>query len=55
VAAANSVMDAYDGTAQGLATAINLADANFADATASTDALLLPVLGVIDNPFPDVA
>lgn len=53
--AANAVMDAFDGTASSLIAAQALSDTALADAESSSTELLLPVLGVIDNPFADVA
>lgn len=53
--AANAVMDAFDGTAGSLTSARDLSDTAFLDAQASNTELLLPVVGVIDAPFADVA
>jgi hypothetical protein len=53
--AANDVMDAFNGSAASLTAAQDLSDASLAVAeTGSTD-LLMPVVGVIDNPFADIA
>jgi hypothetical protein len=53
--AANDVMEAFDGSAASLTAAQDLSDASLAVAeTGSTD-LLMPVVGVIDNPFADIA
>ncbi|MCR9156705.1 MAG: DUF4214 domain-containing protein [Rhodobacteraceae bacterium] len=55
LAAANSVMDAFNGSAESLSAARDLSDASLIVAeTGSTD-LLMPVVGVIDNPFADIA
>lgn len=53
--AANSVMDAFNGSAGSLATAQALSDAALASAEAGSTDLLMPVLGVIDNPFAEIA
>lgn len=55
IAAANSVMDAFDGSADSLTTAQGLSDASLATAEAGNTDLLMPVVGVIDNPFADIA
>jgi hypothetical protein len=53
--AANNVMDVFNGSAASLTAAQDLSDASLAVAeTGSTD-LLMPVVGVIDNPFADIA
>jgi len=52
---ANDVMDAFNGSAASLTAAQDLSDASLAVAeTGSTD-VLMPVVGVIDNPFADIA
>lgn len=53
--AANDVMDAFDGSAESLATARSLSDAALADAQSGSTDLLMPVIGVIDNPFAAIA
>lgn len=53
--AANTVMDAFDGSAASLSAAQTLSDDALADAVVSDTELLLPVIGVIDNPFADIA
>lgn len=53
--AANSVMDAFDGSAASLVTARALSDTALAEAEAGSTDLLMPVVGVIDNPFADIA
>jgi len=53
--AANSVMDAFNGSAQSLATAQALSDASLATAEAGSTDLLMPVVGVIDTPFAEIA
>lgn len=55
IAAANSVMDAFDGSADSLTIAQGLSDASLATAEAGNTDLLMPVVGVIDNPFADIA
>lgn len=52
--AANSVMDAFDGSAESLAAAQALSDASLVEAEASSTDLLMPVVGVISNPFADI-
>ena len=52
--AANSVMDAFDGSAESLAAAQALSDAALVEAEAGSTDLLMPVVGVIDNPFADI-
>ena len=51
VADARDVMDAYNGSISSIFNAIGLADEYLADAQASDTELLLPVLGIIDDPF----
>lgn len=52
---ANDVMEAFNGSAASLTAAQDLSDASLAVAeTGSTD-VLMPVVGVIDNPFADIA
>lgn len=53
--AANDVMDAFDGSAQSLADARILSDAALAAAENGSTDLLMPVVGVIDSPFAEVA
>lgn len=53
--AANSVMDAFNGSAQSLATAQALSDTSLATAEAGSTDLLMPVVGVIDTPFAEIA
>ena len=55
LAAANSVMDAFDGSAESLAAARALSDAALEVAEAGSADLLMPVVGVIDTPFADIA
>jgi hypothetical protein len=52
--AANSVMDAFDGSAESLAAAQALSDASLVEAEAGSTDLLMPVVGVISNPFADI-
>ncbi|OSQ52515.1 DUF4214 domain-containing protein [Marivita geojedonensis] len=51
VAAANSVMAAFDGSASSIDAAQALSDAALSDAVAGSSDLLLPVVGVVDSPF----
>ena len=51
VADARDVMDAYNGSISSIFNAIGLADEYLADAQASDTELLLPVVGIIDDPF----
>ncbi|MFK7836750.1 MAG: DUF4214 domain-containing protein [Sulfitobacter sp.] len=46
-----SVMEAYDGTAASLSSAKALSDSLFAEAQTASDAVLMPLVGVIDDPF----
>ncbi len=55
LAAANSVMNAFDGSADSLVTAQGLADASLAAAVSGSTDLLMPVVGVIDTPFAEIA
>ncbi|MFP7674217.1 DUF4214 domain-containing protein [Marivita sp. S0852] len=55
VADARDVMDAFDGTVPSVITALDLADDALADAQAGSTDLLLPVVGVIDDPFSAMA
>lgn len=48
-------MDAFDGSADSLTIAQGLSDASLATAEAGNTDLLMPVVGVIDNPFADIA
>ena len=48
-------MDAFNGSAQSLATAQALSDASLATAEAGSTDLLMPVVGVIDTPFAEIA
>ena len=52
--AANDVMSVFNGSAQSVETAQSLADASLAAAETGTTELLLPVIGVVDNPFAEV-
>jgi hypothetical protein len=53
--AANSVMDEFDGSAASLQDAISLADSAYTTALDSSTDLLMPVIGVVDTPFGDIA
>lgn len=55
LAAANDVMDAFNGSADSVQDAQSLADAALAAAENGDTELLLPVIGVIESPFPEVA
>ena len=51
VAAANNVMNAFDGTSQSVSEAVTLSDAVYSAALASDEELLMQVVGVLDDPF----
>ncbi len=53
--AANSVMNEFNGSAASLQDAISLADSAYATALDSSTDLLMPVIGVVDTAFGDMA
>lgn len=53
--AANSVMDEFDGSAASLQDALSLADSAYTTALDSSTDLLMPVIGVVDTAFGDMA
>jgi hypothetical protein len=52
---ARAVMDTFNGSENSVTDAIAVADAAYQEALASTDTLLMPVVGVIESPFDGVA
>jgi len=52
---ANSVMEAFSGSAASLQDALSLADSAYTTALDSSTELLMPVVGVVANPFGDMA
>lgn len=53
--AANSVMDEFDGSAASLQDALSLADSAYTTALDSSTDLLMPVIGVVETAFGDMA